>query len=142
MFCFTLCSSVPSVVSKLLTTEGTELRRGKSHPLRCPQFCAAGPRVAINLFFSGSYWLFCQQPVLPMLHALAYRVFHDAVFQGVKADHHQPSTRFQQLRRCIEQLPQVVQFTVYEYSESLKGPGRRMNPVVLVLTQFHWPGRG
>src|SRR5437870_13188738 len=62
--------------------------------------------------------------------------------QRVKADNHQPSTRFQHLRGNFQQRPQIVQFAVYEDSESLKGPGRRMNPVVLGLTQFHWPGRG
>ncbi len=60
--------------------------------------------------------------------------FHDAVFQGVKADHHHASTWLQNSWRCIEQRPQIVQFAVYEDSKSLKGPGRWMNlSVVLVF---------
>ena len=75
---------------------------------RCPQLRASRPRVRSDLFFTRRHWLFRQQLVLPQLRALSHRIFHDAVFQRVKADHHQPSTRFQQLRRCFEQPPQIL----------------------------------
>src|SRR5260370_4048754 len=75
-------------INPSLAVSGTaESRALPSNSLRRPQFCAAGPRVAINLFFSGRHWFLCQQPVLPQLRALAHRIFHDAVFQRVKADH-------------------------------------------------------
>src|SRR6266536_534132 len=57
----------------------------------------------------------------------------------MEADHYQPATRFQQLRRRFQQFPQVVQFAVYEYSESLKGARRGMNSAFSLI---HWPGRG
>src|SRR5580704_334483 len=53
---------------------------------RRPQFRASRPRVAINLFLTRRHWLLCQHPVLTLLHSLAEGIFHDAVFQRVKAD--------------------------------------------------------
>src|SRR5439155_5515070 len=99
----------------------------------------ARARIAINLFLSGSHWLFDQQPVVPLLYPFAEGIFYDAVLQRVKTDDDQPSSRFQHLRSGIQQRPQIVQFTVYEYSESLKGFRRGMNPSFCLI---HWPGRG
>ena len=48
----------------------------------------------------------------------------------MKADHHQPSARLQHSGRRLQQCFQIVQFTVYEDSESLKGSRRRMNPLM------------
>src|SRR6266545_3869552 len=55
----------------------------------------------------------------------------------MKADDYQPPARLQHCGCCVQQCFQIVQFMVYEDSESLKGSGRRMNPLM-----FHWPGRG
>jgi len=107
--------------------------------LHCSEFGAPRSRIQSDLFITGRRWLLSQQFVLPQPCAFAHRVFHDAVFQRVEADHHQPSTRLQQLRRCLKQPPQVVQFAVHEYSESLKGPRRGMNSAFSLI---HWPGRG
>src|SRR4051812_14543953 len=90
--CFPLCTPVFSVVQALKTDHrehrGTQSKATDLYFFRCPQFCAARPRVAIDLSFTSGHWLFCQQLVLTQLRALAHRVLHDAVFQRVKADHH------------------------------------------------------
>src|SRR5216684_5024560 len=91
---------------------------------------AARPRIAIYLIFAGRHRLLGQQPVPALLRALAKRILDDPVFQRMKADYYQPSARFQQPRRRFHQGFQIVQFTVYEDSESLKGSGRRMNPLM------------
>src|SRR2546423_5473921 len=103
-----------------------------------PQFRTARPRIAINLFFFGSHWFLDQQPVVPLLCSFSEGIFDDAVLQRVKADDYQPSSRFQHLRGGVQQRPQIVQFTVYEYSESLKSFRRGMNPSFCLI---HWPGR-
>src|ERR1017187_295230 len=90
----------------------------------------ARPGIAINLFFARRHRLFRQQPVPALLRTLAKRILDDSVFERVKADHHQPSTRLQHAGRHFQQCFQIVQFMVYEDSESLKGSGRRMNPLM------------
>ena len=110
-----------------------------SNSFRCSQLRTARARIAINLFCFGSHWFLDQQPVVPLLNSFAEGVFDDAVLQRVKADDYQPSSGFQHLRGGVQQLPQIVQFTVYEYSESLKSLRRGMNPSFCLI---HWPGRG
>src|SRR5258705_13732238 len=116
-----------------------EMLTASSNPFRRTQFRAAGPRITINLFFAGGHWLFCEQPVVSLPHSITESIFDDAVLQRVEADHDQAPARLQQLRGCFEQVPQVVQFAVYEDSESLKGSGRRINSPLCLI---HWPGRG
>ncbi len=92
---------------------------------RRAQLRAARPRIAIDFFFPSDHRLLGQQLVVTLLHAFAKGIFHDAVLQRVEADDHHPPARFEQLRGRIEQRPQVVQFIVYEDSESLKGSASR-----------------
>ena len=92
---------------------------------RRPHLRAARPRIAINLFLPGGHWLLRQQLVVTLLRAFAEGIFHDAVLQRVETDDHYPSARFQHSRGRFQQLPQVVQFMVYEDSESLKGSASR-----------------
>src|SRR5258708_28231806 len=94
---------------------------------RGPQLRAARPWIAINLFFAGSHRLFRQDLVDPRFSSVAQSVFYDAVLQRVKADHHQPASRFQDARRCFHKRLQVVQFAVYEDSDSLETGVRWMN---------------
>src|ERR1700746_4068900 len=95
---------------------------------RCPQFRAAGPRVAIGFLFRFRYRLFRQDAVVHVLiPAFAEGIFYDAVFQRMKTDHHHPSTGLQDPWRCREQRLQIVQFAVYENSKSLKSTRRGMN---------------
>src|SRR5438309_10595830 len=103
------------------------------------QLRAARPRIAIDFFFIGRHRLFRQQAVVTSFRAFAKSIFHDAVFQRVETDDHQPASRFQQPRGCFHQRPQVVEFAVYEDSESLKGARRGMNSSFRLI---HWPGRG
>src|ERR1700721_2657331 len=100
---------------------------------------AARPRIALNLLFAGAHWLSPHQLVPTLSGTLSQRIFHNPIFKRVKADHHQPSARLQHSGSRHQQRFQIVQFTVYEYSESLKSSSRRMNPLMLI---FHWPGRG
>src|SRR4051812_13823898 len=50
-----------------------------------PKLRASGPRVRSDLVITGRQWLFRQQLVLPQLRAFTHRIFHNAVFQRVKA---------------------------------------------------------
>jgi len=104
-----------------------------------PQLRAAGPWVAIAFLVRCRHRLFRKLPVVALLHSLAEGIFYDAVFERVKTDDHHASPWFHDPGRAFQQRPQIVQFTVYEDSKSLKGPGRRMNPP---LFRIHWPGRG
>ncbi len=88
---------------------------------------AARPQISIYLFFARRHRLLGQQPVPALLRSLAKRILDDPVFERVKADHYQPSAWLQHPGRSLQQCFQIVQFTVYEDSESLKGSGRRMN---------------
>src|SRR5258708_35679180 len=97
---------------------------------RGPQLRAARARTAITLFLAGSHRLFRQDLVGPRFSSVAQSVFYDAVLQGVKADHHQPASRFQDARRCFHKRLQVVQFAVYEDSDCLESRGRWMNPLM------------
>ena len=78
---------------------------------------------------------------MPCARSISQRIFHDAIFQRVEADDHQPSARLQDLRRLLSHFSSCLrssQFTVHQNSECLKGPCRWMNtPFSLV----HWPGR-
>jgi hypothetical protein len=79
----------------------------------------------------GRHRLLGQQPVPALLRAIAKRILDDPVFERVKADRppaFRPASALR--RRRLQQCFQIVQFTVYEDSESLKGPGRRMNPLM------------
>jgi len=106
---------------------------------RRPQFRAARPRIAIALFFSCRQRLLRQQTEVTLLRSIAEGIFHDAIFQRVKTDHHHASPWLQNPGRRVQQRPQIVQFAVYEDSERLKSSGRRMNSP---LFRIHWPGRG
>src|SRR5579863_1977685 len=110
-----------------------------SNSFRSPQLRAARSWIPIDLFCSSRHRLLGEQSIVALPHSVAEGVFHNAVLQRVKADDHQPSARFQQLRGGVQQLPQVVQFMVYEDSECLKSLGRWMNPSFCLI---HWPGRG
>src|ERR1700757_1249311 len=95
---------------------------------RRPQFRAAGPRIAIAFPFRCRYRLLRQDAVVHVLiRAFSEGILYDAVFQGMKADHHHAPTRLQDPRRCLEQRLEIVQFAVYENSKSLKGSRRGMN---------------
>src|ERR1022692_3924542 len=98
-----------------------------------PHLAAARPRIAIYLFPARRHRLLGQQPVAALLRTLAKRILDDSVFERMKADHHQPSARLQHSGRRLQQCLQIVQFTVYEYSESLKGSRRRMNPLMFPI---------
>src|SRR5205807_6852799 len=102
-------------------------------------FRAACPRITIALFFTRRDWLLCQHAEITLMHPFAEGIFHDAVFQRMKTDHHHASTGLQNLGRCLEQRLQIVQFAVYEDSKSLKSSRRGMNSS---LSLIHWPGRG
>src|SRR5215469_1156760 len=114
------------------------LLSGISDLFRGPQLRAARSRVTINLFFSCPHRFLNQQSVKTLTHSLAKTIFYNPVLQRVEADDHQSAARLQQLRGRTQQRPQIVQFTVYEDSESLKGSCRRMNSPFCI----HWPGRG
>ena len=103
------------------------------------QFRAAGPRIAIALFSSCRNWLFRYDTEVTLLIPFAEGIFHNAVFQRMKTDDHYPPTWFQDPRRRFQQRLQIVQFTVYEDSESLKSSRRGMNSSFCLI---HWPGRG
>jgi hypothetical protein len=96
---------------------------------RGPQLRATRPWIAIDLFFAGLHRLFRQHVVDAALTAIAKSIFDDSVFQRVEADHYQPSARPKDLRRCLQQRLQIVQFAVYENSDCLESSGRRMNLV-------------
>src|ERR1017187_636614 len=98
-----------------------------------PHLGAARPRIAIYLFPARRHRLLGQQPVAALLRTLAKRILDDSVFERMKANHHQPSARLQHSGRRLQQCFQIVQFTVYEYSESLKGLRRRMNPLMFPI---------
>src|ERR1017187_3865079 len=98
-----------------------------------PHLGAARPRIAIYLFPARRHRLLGQQPVAALLRTLAKRILDDSVFERMKANHHQPSARLQHSGRRLQQCFQIVQFTVYEYSESLKGSRRRMNPLMFPI---------
>src|SRR5215469_14101927 len=115
------------------------MRSGMSDFFCGAQLRAARSRVAINLFFPCGYRFSVQQPVMTLMHSLAKTILYNPVLQRVEADDHQPTARSQQPWGRTQQRPQVVQLTVYEDSESLKGSGRRMNAP---LCWLHWPGRG
>jgi len=72
------------------------------------------------------------------MYPFAERIFHDAVFQRMKTDHHHASSRLQHPGRRRKQRLQIVQFAVYEDSKSLKSSRRGMNS----FASIHWPGRG
>src|SRR6266849_3188118 len=94
---------------------------------------AARPRIAINLVFRCHHRFLREQTKVLVLRALTHCILDDPVFERMKADHHQPSARFQHPGRRLQQCFQIVQFPVYEDSESLKSSGRRMNPNPLVF---------
>src|ERR1017187_9137111 len=98
-----------------------------------PHLGAARPRIAIYLFPARRHRLLGQQPVAALLRTLAKRILDDSVFERMKANHHQPSARLQHSGRRLQQCFQIVQFTVYEYSESLKGSRRLMNPLMFPI---------
>src|SRR5580700_4077740 len=134
------CTSSASVFDSLLSPgrhgpEKTSLLNSFCHA----HFRAARPRVTIDLCFASRHRLLYQQFVVTLFHSIAERIFDNAVFQRVEADDHQPPARFQYVRGCLQQLPQIVQFMVYEDSECLESSGRRMNPS---FRRIHWPGRG
>jgi hypothetical protein len=72
------------------------------------QLRAAGPRITIDFFFTGRHRLFRQQAVVTSFRAFAESIFNDAVLERMETDDHQPASRFQQLRGCFHQLPQIV----------------------------------
>lgn len=115
------------LTSRALHPSALQSSKNSLQPLRRSQLRAARPRIAINLFFTGRNRLFGQQPISFLLRAFSERVFHPPVFQRVKTDYHQPSLLLQDLGRRLEQRIEVFQFTVYEYSDRLKGSSRWMN---------------
>ena len=114
-------------------------RAGSLDLFRCPQFRAACPRIAIAFQFSCRHRLFGQHTEVALSGALAKCIFHDAIFQRMKADHHHASSWLQNPRRRFEQRLQIFQFAVYEDSKSLKSLSRGMNSTFGLI---HWPGRG
>jgi len=92
------------------------------------------------LFFGCRHRFLGQHPEVLVLNlCFAEGILYDAIFQRMKTDHHHASSRLQNPGRRFQQRPQIVQFAVYEDSESLKSSGRRMNSP---LFRIHWPGRG
>src|SRR6202162_4078609 len=118
---------------------GTPAGFPESNFFRRPQFRAARPRIAIALFYRCRYRLLRQQTEVTLLRRFAEGIFHNAILERVKTDHHHASSWLQNPGRRIYQRPQIVQFAVYEDSERLKSSGRRMNSP---LFGIHWPGRG
>jgi hypothetical protein len=109
------------------------------NPFHRPQLRAACPRISILFFFRcGDRFLGQHPEVLVLNTALAEGILYHAIFQRMKTDHHHASSWLQNPRRRCEQRLQIVQFTVYEDSKSLKSPGRRMDSP---LFRIHWPGR-
>ena len=123
-----------------------------------PHLCAARPRIAIHFFITRRYRLLGQHLVPTAHRAFFDRVFGDPVFQGVEADDHQPPSWFKDAERYATPLgfahwgpragcfsgyerSQIVQLTVYEYSDGLKGARRGMQ-MLLNAPGFHWPGSG
>lgn len=108
---------------------------------RGPQLRAAAPRIAFDFLLCGCYWLFRQYLQPTFFFSQLHRIFHDAVFQTVEADHHQPSAIFQDGRRCgcfsVYQRRDLVQLMVHEYAERLKSERRWMDARV-----FHCAGSG
>ena len=102
---------------------GTPAGFPELNSFRRPQFRAAGSRVTIAFLFRCRYRFFRQDPVvLVLIRAFAEGILYDAVLQRVKANHYDSPTWLQNLRRCLEQRLQIVQFAVYEDSKSLKSP--------------------
>src|ERR1035438_4045120 len=113
--------------------------RANSNSLRRPHLRAARSRITLNLVFRCHQRFLRKQTKEHVLRPLPHGILHDPVFQRVKTNYHQPAARPKHARRRLQQCFQIIQFTVYEYSESLKSSSRRMNPLML---PFHWPGRG
>src|SRR5256885_15361350 len=109
-----------------------------SNSFRRSQLRAACARIAFDFLVSRRYRLLCKNAVSAITCALAHRVFHDAVFERVKTDDHQAASRLKHLGRRVtaEQRLQVIQFTVYEDSDTLESQRRWMNAAM-----FHCPER-
>src|SRR3954471_24794696 len=101
---------------ELHTGEDAGATRSKLNSLRRSQLRAACPRIAFDFLVPCRYRLLCKDAVGAITCALSHRVFHDAVFERVKADDDQAPARLEDPGRRItaEQRLQVIQFTVYE----------------------------
>ena len=53
-------------------------------------------------------------------YGFSYRPLDQAVLEGMKTDHYQPSSRAQHLYCCCQPCGQVSQFIIYKYPDCLK----------------------